>query len=101
LLLSALLLLSACGHELLGTWKSVSSEQRTSLTFKSSGAVILEQSDFALEGTYTVKENEVTMLFTEPNGDISRVVANYSISGKKLFLELSSNASRPVEVFTK
>lgn len=93
-----LLLLTACETELIGTWKSVTDPDRTAVSFKASGKVIMDSGDFEVEGTYSVKENVITMILTDPEGDQYQLVAKYAISGKKLFLE---NENGQVEAFTK
>ncbi len=94
--------LSACGakgtRQLYGTWHSITSDSGTSVTFKSSGAVILSVGNFSLSGKYTAENGVIIMNLTDDEGDMYQMTMNYYIDDKKLYLE---NENGDIETFSK
>ncbi len=94
--------LSACGakssRELYGTWNSITSDSGTSVTFKSSGAVILSVGNYSISGQYSVDGGVIIMNLTDDEGDMYQMTMNYYIDEKKLYLE---NENGDIETFSK
>lgn len=98
LVAAAVLSLSACGDELLGTWTSVTGDAGTRITFKNSGSVILSLGGFSIAGNYTVQNGVMILNLTDPQGDKYQMTMNYYIDGNKLYLE---NENGDIETFSK
>ena len=98
LVIAAVLSMSACGDELLGTWTSMTGDSGTTVTFKSSGAVILAVGDFSLHGSYTAENGVIIMNLTDSQGDKYQMSMNYYIDDEKLYLE---NENGDIETFSK
>ncbi len=94
--------LSACGakgtRELYGTWHSITSDSGTSVTFKSSGTVILTVGTFSVSGRYSAENGVIIMNLSDDEGDMYQITMNYYIDEKKLYLE---NENGDIETFSK
>lgn len=98
LVVAAVLSMSGCGNELLGTWTSITGDSGTTVTFKSSGSVILSVGGFSLSGSYTAENGVIIMNLTDSQGDKYQMSMNYYIDEKKLYLE---NENGDIETFSK
>lgn len=98
LVAAAVLSMAGCGNELLGTWSSITGDAGTTVTFKSSGAVVLTVGDFSLGGSYTAENGVIIMNLTDAQGDKYQMAMNYYIDENKLYLE---NENGDIETFSK
>lgn len=97
LCMAAVLLLSGCGEELTGKWRSTS-EKETQLVFSASGKVILSDESIELNGTYTADGKNIVMSLTAPNGEVYMIEAIYTLTDDELLLE---NSKGQVERFVR
>ena len=95
--LLGLLLLTACGSELAGKWRSTS-EKRTQLAFSSTGRVTMSADGIELEGVYAVEGDSMVMQLEAPDGEVYNINATYWIEDKTLYMQ---NDKGQVEKFER